>query len=399
MSSLKVLYSFPQWVARSGGVSKTAYYQVEGLVKQGVQVTLYCGALLDPVKGLHSHRDTLKFRQLKLPLGLLGTRRTASLHDRIVAADLPRIHNRDKIDIVHCWPSGALQTLKAAQKLGIKTVLERPSAHTGYVFEVTGNECKKLGLKLSRSHYAALNKKALIREESEFSVADKLLCPSEFVVKTFLDKGFNEERMLRHQYGADPDVFSATEQDSNKNGKSPFTIVYVGDCFPLKGLHFALQAWVKSRASKTGRFLICGRFMPQYQKLLKDYLAHPTVKCMGFVQDVQKIMANSDTLILPSLGEGSALVTYEARACGCVLLVSEAAGAICQHMGDALVHVPGDADILRRHIDLLASDAQLFSRLRTNSLTGIGELTWDKAAESLVRAYRECLNSTNKENQ
>jgi len=394
MSNLKVLYSFPLWITRAGGIPKTGYYQVSGLVKSGVQVILYCGAILNPIKGLHSQKETLKFGKLKLPLGLLGTRRSAALHDRIVARNLRRIHDKDHIDIVHCWPSGALETLKIARELGIKTVLERPSAHTAYVFKVTEDECKRLGVKLRGSHYAAFNKKVLVREESEFAAADRLLCPSEFVVKTFLAKGFQEEHLLRHQYGYDPAIFSPPKPGSDKRDKSPFTVVYVGDCFPLKGLHFALRAWVESKASKTGKFIICGRFVPQYKKLLKDYLAHPMVEYLGHVRDVERVMRCSHALVLPSLAEGSALVTYEARACGCVLLVSNAAGAVCEHNKDALVHKVGDITTLREHIDMLASDRNLLSRLHTNSLASISDLTWDKAAESLIRAYQECLNTT-----
>jgi len=373
-------------------VPTTGYYQVAGLVKRGVQVTLYCGAILDPIEGLHSQRETLKFGGLKLPLGLLGTRRSAALHDRIVARNLPRIHEKDHIDIVHCWPSGALETLKVARELGIKTVLERPSAHTAYVFKVTEDECKKLGLKLGSSHYAAFNEKVLAREESEFAAADRLLCPSEFVVKTFLEKGFQKERLLRHQEGCDPAVFSPPKSGRNGKDNSSFTMLYISDCFPLKGLHFALEAWVSSRASERGKFVICGHFVPGYREILEKWLQHPSVKYIPFVDSAADIMRSSDVLVLPSLAEGSSLVTYEARACGCVLLVSDASGAVCEHMKNGLIHAPGDVKTLREQIDLLAFDSSLFTRLRNNSIAGISDLTWDKAAERLVAAYRECLN-------
>jgi glycosyltransferase involved in cell wall biosynthesis len=171
-------------------------------------------------------------------------------------------------------------------------------------------------------------------------------------------------------------------------------MVFVGSCEPRKGLHYALDAWLASKACKNGTFYICGKYIPEYRKLLADKLAHPSVKEAGFLSNVAPLLQKCHVLILPSIEEGSALVTYEAKACGCVLLVSEASGAKCEHNKDALVHKPGDVATLREHIDMLASDAQLFSRLRTNSLSSIGELTWDKAAESLIRAYRKCLDGT-----
>ena len=48
----------------------------------------------------------------------------------------------------------------------------------------------------------------------------------------------------------------------------------------------------------------------------------------GYLADVSGEMRNTDVLVLPSIEEDSALVTYVARASGCVLLVSDAAGAM-----------------------------------------------------------------------
>ncbi len=61
-------------------------------------------------------------------------------------------------------------------------------------------------------------------------------------------------------------------------------------------------------------------------------------------------------------------------------------------MKDGLIHESGDVVSLRGRIDFLASDRKLLSRLRRNSLAGAGELTWEKAAQSLIAAYRRCLS-------
>jgi len=136
--------------------------------------------------------------------------------------------------------------------------------------------------------------------------------------------------------------------------------------------------------------------IPNYKKVVREYLKDPSVEYFDFRRNVQNFMRKSDVLVLPSLAEGSALVTYEARACGCVLLVSEAAGAICEHMRDALVHAPGDVETLRKHIDLLASDVKLLTHLRNKNLAGVSELTWEKAAQSLVAGYQQCLGEGEK---
>src|SRR5207302_7281718 len=108
---------------------------------------------------------------------------------------------------IHTWPLGALQTLKTAARLGIPTVLERPNAHTRFAYEVVRGECERLGVALPPDHEHAYNVDILRKEEEEYRLAHRLLCPSEFVVKTFLDEGFAQEKLERHQYGYDPKVY------------------------------------------------------------------------------------------------------------------------------------------------------------------------------------------------
>ncbi|MCK4783097.1 MAG: glycosyltransferase family 4 protein [Desulfobacteraceae bacterium] len=389
MNKIYLLYSFPLRIGTPGN-GVTAWHQLEGLVNQGIEVYLYAGSCEIPLQGLTSLKETLKPFGLKLPIRLVGMDRAAALHDRIVAKALRRLNK--KIDIVHCWPSGSLETLKTAKKLGIKTVLERPSSHTRFVYKAVAEECKKLSIEMPKSHYTAFNNKRLAREEREFDLADKLLCPSEWVAKTFLDQGTSRNRIARHQYGFDREKFGLPSIDNRDNDKT-FRMIFVGSGEPRKGLHYALDAWLASEASKKGVFYICGTYVQGYREVLAKKLAHPSIKELGFQSDVNSLLQKCHALVLPSISEGSAIVTYEARACGCVPLVSEATGAICEHMKDSLIHKPGDVDTLRDHIDLLASDRELLSRLRDNSLAGLSELTWAEATRKLLKAYQESLGA------
>jgi glycosyltransferase involved in cell wall biosynthesis len=136
-----------------------------------------------------------------------------------------------------------------------------------------------------------------------------------------------------------------------------------------------------------GRFVIAGAIDPDYRAVLEALLAHPSVEAHGHVADPAALMRGCDVLLLPSLEEGSALVTYEARACGCVLVVSDRSGAACTDGVDALVHPAGDVAALTAHLRALAEDPERLARLRTASLAGAGELTWSRAGEALLAAY------------
>jgi glycosyltransferase involved in cell wall biosynthesis len=296
-----------------------------------------------------------------------------------------------QIDIIHTWPTGALETLKTAARLGIPTVLERPNAHTGFAMDVVQKECDRLGVALPADHEHAYDADKLAKEEAEYRLATCLLCPSDFVLKTFLERGFPKEQLARHMYGFDQEgIYPSKESRDPKHG---LTMLFVGVCAVRKGLHYALEAWLKSPASMEGTFLIAGEFLPAYREKLAPLLSHPSVKILGHRNDVPELMRKSDILVLPSIEEGSALVTSEARGSGCVLLVSEAAGAICRHMENALVHSVGDVASLAQHITLLHMDRALLQRLRAASLATVSELTWAAAGRKLFDLYRETIEA------
>jgi glycosyltransferase involved in cell wall biosynthesis len=242
---------------------------------------------------------------------------------------------------------------------------------------------------LPPDHEHAYNAEKLHREEEEYRLATKLLCPSEFVVKTFLDKGFAKEHLARHIYGYDEKAYyPASDRRESKRG---LTMLFVGVCAVRKGVHYALEAWLKSPASKNGTFLIAGDFLPAYQEKLASLLSHPSVKVLGHRNDVPELMRKSDILVLPSIEEGFGLVITEAMGSGCVPLASEACTEICSHMKTGLIHKVGDVEALAQHISMLHEDRMLLERLRATSLQSCSDITWTAAGVRLLDVYRETI--------
>jgi glycosyltransferase involved in cell wall biosynthesis len=255
--------------------------------------------------------------------------------------------------------------------------------------EVVQKECERLGVSLPRDHEHAYNAEKLRREEEEYRLATRLLCPSDFVMKTFVDKGFAEGQLARHIYGYDEKVYyPSTEPRDSKRG---LTMLFVGVCAVRKGLHYALEAWLKSRASKDGTFLIAGEFLPAYQEKLAPMLSHSSVKVLGHRNDVPDLMRKSDILVLPSIEEGFGLVVAEAMGSDCVPLVSEACTEICSHMKTGLMHRVGDVEALTQHITMLYENRTLLERLRAASLEAARRLTWADAGARLLTVYRETI--------
>ena len=384
---IRVLYSFPHKLG-AGRICYTAWQQIAGLASAGVEVLACPAAVHRPVVDANvTVRPTLARGRVRIPYRLVGNMRAFALHDWIVARRLENLAKR--IDIVHTWPLGALETLKTAARLGIPSVLERPNAHTRYAYEAVQKECERIGVSLPPDHEHAFQKGVLAKEEAEYALATRLLCPSQFVEHTFLEEGFSAHKLIRHQYGYDPRTYFPSANGAD--GKRPFTMLFVGVCAVRKGLHYALQAWLSSPAHHAGRFLIAGEFLPEYARKLSGMLSHPSVEVLGHRNDVPELMRNSDVLVLPSVEEGSPLVCADAIGSGCVPIVSEACNGSCRHLENALVQAIGDVEKLTEHITLLYQDRALLNRLRSAALESASTITWAAAGSRLRDIYRDVI--------
>ncbi len=380
--SVRILHSFPHKIG-AGRICTIAWHQVADVADAGGDVSLITGVVHRPLPENVKVQTTLSRGRWRIPYSAIGQQRALRIHDRIVARNLPKLAG--EIDVVHVWPIAAIETLRAAKRLGIPTVLERPNAHTRFAYEVVAAECERLGVALPPDHEHAFSESKLAREEEEYALADWLLCPSEFVMQTFLDEDFPAEKLLRHAYGFDDSRFFPLPTPPSSTGG--LNALFAGVCAVRKGLHFALQAWHASPAKETGKFRIAGKFLPAYQEKLADLLDHPSIEILGHRDDVPKLMRESDIMFLPTLEEGSPLVCAESIGSACVPLVSSICTDNSIHDVNALIHPVGDVEELARHITLLDSDRAYLRRLREGCIRTAPQITWRAAGYRLLEAY------------
>jgi glycosyltransferase involved in cell wall biosynthesis len=385
----RVLYSFPHPLG-SAGIGTTALWQVRGLVARGVAVTVWTTSLAVGPEGLGGAvHETLRVAGRRIPHRALGGDRALHLHDRLVARHLAR--HPDRYDLVHTWPSASLLTARAGRKVAVPVVREAPNTHTAHAYEVAERAHRDCELPVARGASHRFDRARLEREVAEYEAASVVLVPSDWVRDTFLDRGVEPGRLARHRYGYDPARFQPPVPDERGRPGRPFTALFLGSCEPRKGLHLALRAWLASGLAATGRLVVCGPFVPGYRERLRPWLSHPSVQVVPARAEVAPLLQAADVLVLPSLEEGSALVTYEAQGCGCALLVSDAAGAVVEHGANGLVHRAGDVTGLAEDLRAVAADPALAARLRAGATEAAGGLTWPAAAARLVEVYAGLL--------
>lgn len=382
---MRVLYSFPHKLG-ADRICYTAWQQVRGLCSAGVQIVLFAGALTRAVPESVEVHTTFARGRLRVPYRLIGRLLALELHDKIVARSLVKFAG--ELDVVHAWPGGALETIRVAKRLGIPTVLERPNAHTRFCYEVVAAEHRRIGIKTPHPDYQP-NEAVLAREEAEFAACDFLLCPSDFSAESFLEYGFHQDKILRHQYGFDETVFfpSATLREPEEK----FTALFVGVDAVRKGLHFTMEAWLDSPAREDGIFLIAGDLAEEFKQKFATALSHRSIIQLGHRHDIPALMQRADILLMPSIEEGFGLVCAEAIAAGCVPLASNACTEMCRHMENALVHNVGDVGALSRQITEVHDHPELLAKLRAGALRSRAEWTWTEAGNVLRIQYEKAV--------
>ncbi len=385
---MRILYSFPHPVGVPG-IGTTALNQVRALAAAGADVTLMCTSLHAEVPDGVRVRETLRLAGRRVPhRAFLGSPdRALAYHDRRVATLLRS--SDASFEVVHTWPQAALMTLRTARVRRILSSREVPNTHTANAYAQAEREASIIGIELVKGHSHRLDPRRLQLEDREYAEVDLLLVPSDHVAETFVKRGIPEQRLRRHQYGFDPARFHCHGRTEPPD--RPFAAVFVGSAEPRKGLHYALEAWRHADLPGDAELLIAGGFVPGYRDRVASGLALPGVRHLGFVDDVPALLRASDVLILPSVEEGSALVTYEAQGSGCIPLVSSAAGALLPPGSDDLVHQPRDVGALTAQLRRLAHDTGAREAHRRAVIDWSSRLTWDRAGQRMLDIYADAL--------
>lgn len=379
---LTIVYSFPHALG-APGIGWTAWNQVDELIAAGHRVHLVVASLARRVEGAASLRTTLQLGSRRVPHRALGRDRALAWHDRRAASVVRRI----RPDVVHVWPLAARRSLVAARSVGAAGVREAPNTHTAHAFAVVAEEGSLIGVPPDPTGSHTFSARHLREEEREWAASTAILVPSEVVRSTFAERGFDRRRLLRHRYGHRVDAPPA-----DRSYEGGLNALFLGRVEPRKGLHYALAAWTASAASARGRFVIHGSLSSSgYLHHLEPWLRHPSVELAGFTDDPARALLAADLLVLPSIEEGSALVTYEAQAYGCVPLVSRQSGAVVDDGVTGLVHEARDVAALTAQLDRLDGDRGELARLAAAARTRSADLTWCAAGQVLVAAYREAM--------
>ena len=341
------------------------------------------GLLKDNIKSLPAYEVLIRL-WYKLPLAV--RRRSfpwdywlSDLFDRHVAATLKR-----DCDIFVGWSAGCLNAIRRAKELGMVTVVERGSSHMLTQLELLREEYGYHGLKFV-GHHPVITKKEL----REYEEADYISIPSLFVKRTFLERGFPEERLLHNPYGVDPTHFYPVPKED-----SIFRVIYCGAFSIRKGIGYLLQAFSELRLPGAELWLI-GNRQPETESLLGQF-RYPYIKYLGPFREFElhKHYSQGSVFCMPSIEEGLAMVQPQAMACGLPLVCTTNTGGedLIEEGKEGFVVPIRDVGALKEKILFLYENQDLCRAMGAAARLKVQrDFYWVKYGERMLNLYHRIL--------
>jgi glycosyltransferase involved in cell wall biosynthesis len=375
---VKIVYSIDARLGYSG-IGYTAYNAVTGIYQTGWLERLFVSSNAQTVIPASLMRQWgiigrgLKYLGAKDRTGVIYYL-DSILFDAWVAAQLP------PSDIFHGWNGTCLQTLSKAKQHRSLTVVERASSHPATQFQLVREEYRRWNVPLHLPMWLYQ------RSASEIHAADFVTVPSAFVRNSMIAAGVPKRKLIEICFGIDLDRFSPADTVL----AHPFRLIFVGQVSLRKGVPDLLESW-RRLAWLDAELWIVGSVSPDFAAIRHRWTDVPGIRFIAHSTQVAQLFRQSDVFVYPSIEEGSALVTYEAMACGLPVITTPNAGSVVRDGEDGFIVPIRDVNALCDRLERLRSNASLRTQMGLSARMHVGQFTWTNYQTRLIASYRRLV--------
>ena len=225
--------------------------------------------------------------------------------------------------IIHAYEDGACNTFRKSKELGIQCSYELPIAYWATSRRLLAEEAERYPHWEPTLEATWEPEEKLCTKEQELQLADRITCPSKFVMESIPPEIRNRVPCQISHFGSPRNSPIPTNKE-NKQDKL-LKILFVGSMSQRKGLADIFEAMKLLKKDPIQLSILGQPSMPMefYTKQCSGFKYYPPCTHAR----VREIMLQHDALILPSIVEGRALVQQEALSCGLPIIVTKNAGA------------------------------------------------------------------------
>ena len=302
--------------------------------------------------------------------------------DRRVAA---RLRDAKGVQAVYAYEDGAVETFRAARRLGVKTVYELPIGYWKPYRELMEEEAALQPEWASTLPGNIDSSEKLRRKDEELAMADHIVVASEFVRGTLSRAGSLGATINVVPYGAYAET-SIKKEVRPPDGR--LRIIFVGALTQRKGLSYLLRA-VEQLGSRV-ELTIIGRRVGECRELDRALRTHQWIPSLSHASVLREI-SRHDVMVFPSLFEGFGLVLLEAMSVGVPVVTTPNGGApdfITDGTDGFIVPIRNVEAIVER-LELLLDDHERLPAMIQAALLKAGQCSWERYRQRLGNVVRE----------
>jgi len=283
---------------------------------------------------------------------------------------------------------GAIQT---ARKNGAKIIVDHSIAHPDFLQSTLQQEFLRAGRPIWFSTENPFWEQVI----NDCKNTDVLLVNSHFVKSTFVERGFDPNKIVVSYLGVRKDFFGLKKQYDIKDER--IQLLFTGQFGLRKGARYLIEGL--EMLAKQGidfRLTVLGD-ASEAQQFIKKSKISDRVQLLGFIpQDALKsYLTASDIYVFPSLGEGSASSAMEAMAAGLPVVSTLETGLPAIHGKDALIIPAKDPTAIRDALLKLATDEHLRRRLGQTAAKKISQsYRWSDYGRNVTTLYQAITRET-----
>lgn len=299
--------------------------------------------------------------------------------DRHVAAWLGRA---GASAVVACEIS-ALDTFRAARRLGMKTILDAASVH----HSVQDRVCPP-------AEADWLHRRIVKVKNAEIELADHVITVSELARGGYVKAGVPADRVHTVPLGADTRLFNPGDARNGSAGR-PFAFLFVGATILRKGIDVLLEAFcaVDGRLPGAACLLVVGPRGESHALLGRAASGNVTTRPAVAQGELAAIFRSADCLVLPSRHDSFGMAVVEGMACGLPAIVSEMVGAreTIEEGLNGWVVPPANAAALAERMAWCVENRDQVAAMRPRARAAAERYSWDRYASRLAQVFARIL--------
>lgn len=212
-----------------------------------------------------------------------------------------------------------------------------------------------------------------------YRAADVVICPSTHSKQVMHNFGCNNVELIHH--GCDHMEY--------KDHPKTFTVGYLGQTGPDKGVIYLMEAWAKLNY-KDAILNVAGRTSTNVIGAAREY-GRGNVNVLGFVKSTTTFFNSCSVYVQPSVTEGFGIEVLEAMNCHRPVIVSDGAGAADCVGNCGIIFEKRNVKQLAAAIHKLKTDHDLFVEMANNCEEQVRNFTWDVIRKQYQKVWKELL--------